>query len=82
MASSEGEIVLSRLAAAEEELARTREHPARQREIVTNPESAGRDPGQARQATFEAAEAKHARCLAMLLDELIQRGWKVAQPET
>ena len=75
------EMALRRLAVTEEALARARDHAARQREIVAKLESGGHDPSQARQilATFEALQENHERRLAMLLDELARRGWKLAQ---
>jgi hypothetical protein len=82
MDPNERELVLRRLAAAEEAVARTRDQTARQREIVAKLETAGCDPRLARQllATFEATRADHERRLAVLLDELTQRGWKCGAP--
>jgi hypothetical protein len=82
MDPTERETALRRLAAREGALARARDHAARQREIVKRLESAGQDAGQARQllVTFEAAQANHARGLAMLLDELTRCGWKHTEP--
>jgi hypothetical protein len=73
---------LRRLAAAEEAVTRARTHVARQRDIVAALEGAGRDPTQARTllATFEAERAHHERQLALLLDELTARGWKILAP--
>jgi len=82
MDPSEREIVLRRLAASEEAVARARDLTARQREIVTRLESATHDTTHARQllGMFEAIQANHERRLAMLLDELTQRGWEHVEP--
>ena len=82
MDPSECEIVVRRLATAEEAVARARNHTARQREIVARLEAAGHDPSIARQllASFEATQANHERHLARLVDELTQRGWRLAKP--
>ena len=76
------DIALRRLTAAEEALARARNHTARQREIVATLEAAGRDTTQARAllATFEETQANRERVLAMLLQDLAQCGWKVGFP--
>lgn len=82
MDGTDREMVLRRLAAAEEAVVRARDHAARQREIVARLECAGHDPSLARSilTTLEAAQANHERRLAALLDELALRGWKHERP--
>jgi hypothetical protein len=82
MDPSKCELVLRRLAAAEEAVARARDHAARQREVVSRLEAAEHDASNARQllASFEAAQANHERRLAMLVDELTRCGWKLSEP--
>ena len=82
MHPSDREIALRRLAAVEEAIVRARDHAARQREIVERLESTGQDPSRARKllATFEATQANHEQRLAILLNELTQRGWKHVPP--